>query len=662
MTDSIVSKLQQIKDDMDRGKYFESVEILEDMLEKEELTHEERIRIELLLCNTYFMIVQWRYQIIFPDREYADKWLEKMDYLSTEIPKLNNLELSFEYLSLEFFSIFVTAENERLESIFNEMKNVYEEIKKSDPELAKMKEGIYQMFSGYFSHMHSFSGAAIAENYIEEAREHFRIALESKEQSDDPLMVEFGCYNALFLFFRNEGKIEDSNQMVDKAIELIDRFGNDFAKAHFYGYYYGIYQALGQQTKMLEYLLKRKELWDKLDLKGRESAHEISMGQYYSYIGETDKALESMKKGLEYYKHINAEVELSFLYMNIGDLHLVKGDLIEAEKYIHKAYVFLTENKYEYWWNILGPMARVYLLKGNLKKAKEIYEEELAFHENRQSKMHILFILRDISLVLLQMGKKEEALEYAKRSYEIVSETESLMWKGYILANLIYILVENEELEEAEEKLEELEYIKAESNDKDLNKSYDFCEAIILKGRDNDKDLLKAEIILERLLKDKLDYEGQIRVLTTLAELKFKQLSKTNDKEILAQIKGYVLDLLSLASSNQSFLLISESLLLQSKLALLELDADKSKQLLDKAEKIAKEKGLDRISNIIKKERSKINEDLNQIRNVDDQLDFSRKMNILNINSRVNGIKKVGTTTERTQESEFSMKLMSIKI
>jgi tetratricopeptide (TPR) repeat protein len=662
LSSSIIQQLEEIKYNMNRGVYLESIEILEKMIEEENLNLEDKVRIDLLLCEAHFMMVQWRYQIIFPDRYYADIVLKRMKILSKEIHKLNNLELTFQFHILEFMQIFLTAENEQVEDIFKKITNVYEQIKNTNPELEKKKKAVYHIWSGYYSHLISFGGVEVADNYMEISRKHFSTALDFEDQSDDPFMVVFSSYNLLAMFFINEGKLEKAIETLDKIMEKMEEYGNDYAKAFFMGYYASIYEALGNQTNQLEYMIKRKELWDKLEMEGRESAHSINMGYYYSDQGDREKALNFIKKGLEYYEEIDAEVRLSFFYSEIGGIYLDLGDLVEAEDYIHKAYVFLTENKFEYWWNVLPRMARVYHLKGNLEKAKEIYEEALAFQENRQSKVHIISALRNLSIVLWQMGKKEEALEYATRSYEIASKTDSLLWQGYVLSHYIFLLMENDEMADAENKLEDLDNITKKTNDIDLERDHKYSQAIILSKKKTEKDRLKAEIFLEELLKEDLDYHHRVKFLTTLTELLFSQLYESNDKETLNKIKGLVLDLFSMASANQSFLLTAECLLLQSKLALLEMDIEKSKQLQEKANKIAEEKGLVRISNIVEEERARFTDDVEKLQNIEEESTYKEIMDVIGINKRVNGVKKTGISIERTQETEFSTKLMSIKI
>jgi hypothetical protein len=105
-----------------------------------------------------------------------------------------------------------------------------------------------------------------------------------------------------------------------------------------------------------------------------------------------------------------------------------------------------------------------------------------------------------------------------------------------------------------------------------------------------------------------------------------------------------------------------ESLLLQSKLALLELDIEKAKQHLDQASKLAKEKGLGRLLKTIEEEKTKFDSELNQIRSTYEETPLSKKMDILQINTRINGIKKSSGTQDQIETTQMSQKLFSIKI
>ena len=662
MPSSVIEQLKEIKNEMDRGKYLENFDILEKMLDEKELTQEEVIRGLIILCRGYFHMINWRYHITFPDKYYGDKMKIRIDQLSKEISKSKNLGFVFDKEVLDFMFVVFSADYPKLDHSYKNLTEIFEEIKEKDPDLRKRKEGMFHVISGYYPTWSSYGGKKIADNYIEEGRKHLKEALESTTESDDPFFVEIATYNYLINFYWREGKIEKTLPMIDNVIEVTERYGNDYAKAFYISYYIQIYKALGDQTKRLEYLLKRKELWDKVEMEGREENHKGYMATYYKDQGDLDKALKNYREIIDYFKEIGDEKSLSNLNEMIGEILLKKGELIEAEEHIKQSYSFNLENRFEGWWSVFPLMAKTYLLKGDLDNARKIYEEYLAIGENLQVKGVILHTLKDLSLVLWQMGKKEEALEYAWRSYEVVSETDSLLWKGFILVNLIFLLVEYDELDSAESKLVEFNEIISETNERDLERSFRFSEAKLLLQKEDEKNQLRAEILLEGLLKEKLDYQDYVNVVTSLTELLFLRLYETNDKNILNKIQSYVLDLFSLASSNQSFLLITESLLLQSKLALLELNIEKSKELLDKAMKLAEEKGLKRIAEIVKKERTKFKEDIDQLKSLDKETDFNKKMDILHIKTRVNGFKKSGITAEKVQETEFSKKLLSIKI
>ena len=92
---------------------------------------------------------------------------------------------------------------------------------------------------------------------------------------------------------------------------------------------------------------------------------------------------------------------------------------------------------------------------------------------------------------------------------------------------------------------------------------------------------------------------------------------------------------------------------------MLELNVEKAKQHLDQAYKIAKDKGLGRLLKTIEEEKAKFEADLNQVRSVDEEITLSKKMDILQIKKRINGIKKTSGTQDQITTTETSQKLFS---
>ena len=301
-------------------------------------------------------------------------------------------------------------------------------------------------------------------------------------------------------------------------------------------------------------------------------------------------------------------------------------------------------------------------MKGDIDKALEIQEERLAFHENAQFTRHIAFTLIDISKILWQKGLSEQAIEKAKKSLELFRKMDNKLWLVDVLSNLIYYLTEIDETEEAKKYLEELEQIYRDTKDKNSKRILDFSQALVLRKSEDSKDVLKAEFLLENLLDEELEYSFYILIVLILAEILLNELCLSSDREYLIKLQKHVVDLYSLTSVNNSYSLIVQTLLLQSKIALIELETEKAKKLLNQALKISEDKGLDKLKSEINQEIEMFKVEAEQIESFDKESSINKRMEAISLEKRVNGIKKTSVTEVHVEETEISKKLFSLSI
>ncbi|HRD23336.1 MAG TPA: tetratricopeptide repeat protein [Candidatus Hydrothermia bacterium] len=94
-------------------------------------------------------------------------------------------------------------------------------------------------------------------------------------------------------------------------------------------------------------------------------------GVYYQKIGDPKTALEYYKKFLS--TKIEDNLLRTFAYANLSDIYVDMNNLDKALSYINKAEKLApTESLKAYYWY---KTARVYYLKGNVQKAKEMLAE-----------------------------------------------------------------------------------------------------------------------------------------------------------------------------------------------------------------------------------------------------------------------------------------------
>jgi tetratricopeptide (TPR) repeat protein len=153
---------------------------------------------------------------------------------------------------------------------------------------------------------------------------------------------------------------------------------------------------------------------------------------------------------------------------------------------------------------------------------------------------------------------------------------------------LIQILIDKGEFERAQISLHQMEQLKNQLKDRDINLLYLYDKALVLKASIRTRDRGKAEEILTQLLEDEnLDFEWMYTVLLNLSELLLTELRITNDQGVLDELKQFIGQLLEIAEKSHSYWLLSETYLLQAKLSLLTFNIKKAQRFLTQAHQIA---------------------------------------------------------------------------
>jgi predicted amidohydrolase len=115
---------------------------------------------------------------------------------------------------------------------------------------------------------------------------------------------------------------------------------------------------------------------------------------------------------------------------------------------------------------------------------------------------------------------------------------------------------------------------------------------------------VKAGEILEEVVEEEIsDHSLTVSAMIHLCDLLLSELRMTGEDELLDRINALTEQLLEIAEQQSSHSLLAETYLLQSKLALIELDMGKAEKLLTKAQLIAEEKELHTLARTVAHER-----------------------------------------------------------
>ncbi|TXT62268.1 MAG: hypothetical protein BAJALOKI3v1_630005 [Promethearchaeota archaeon] len=231
----------------------------------------------------------------------------------------------------------------------------------------------------------------------------------------------------------------------------------------------------------------------------------------------------------------------------------------------------------------------IYHFKGDLKKALNYYKKGVKDFIEKDNPLPAVSTMGLVGKVYREMGDIDQCCNYLLRSYDISKITNNDWLKSRIITDLIEILVLRGNIQKAEKYLEKLEDINNREGDNTrIKNSYLISKALILKSYKRFQSHAKAQKIFHSIIRDKTsENEILITALLNQCELLLDELNLTKKADIIDEIDLLVEELLKWADSFKSYWILSETLVLQARLALLKFKLTNARRLLTKAQKMA---------------------------------------------------------------------------
>ena len=376
----------------------------------------------------------------------------------------------------------------------------------------------------------------------------------------------------------------------------------------------------------------------------------------YLYKGKLDRALDFAQQSKKLFEKIGINFRIVQLDNIIGIVHQTKGDLSQAMKYYKQCLAISKENEYRYYILVaLGNISEIYVQKGELIQALNNNQHQLAQlnqFEEFHSDTFLPSVFERIGYIYSQLGDLDQALKYLQKSHDMYKESqyqvsltplasstrnlgnvyykrgdldqalkyyqESLLlleevgnvhYIATTLLDLIIITIDHHSLELTNQYLSQLRGINTQVKEVLINQKFRFAEALILKTKPRMMYNVKAQEILKQLTTEEIaENELAIIIMVNLCELLLDELRTYNEVEIFQEVKDLIQKLQLVAKNQHSLPLIIDVSILQSKFALIEGDLTRAAEILDHAEKMAREKTLGLLEGKVIKEKQLLEE------------------------------------------------------
>lgn len=322
--------------------------------------------------------------------------------------------------------------------------------------------------------------------------------------------------------------------------------------------------------------------------------------------GKLDEALNYFHRMLDLAEEIHSELYIARAKHAIAFTNFYKGDLEQATEYVQDSLAIYEKLKHfrglAAAYSVFGS---IYRGKGEFDKSLEYYHGVLTiFNENldiQQGVTHsYCYALRNIGWIYYyknKIKKSIECLREAVKAHKSLCESNNTIFDYDLIIFyklLINSAIEIKDFKLIENSMEELS--KFALKWPWVNFLWKLSEAIILKNKQRAKYRFQAQQIFEEILEQKFDFQIEFEIQVNLCDLLLEELKYSGDEEILIEIQDLLNRISNTANNQRSITTLVTLYSLQSKLALIEGNAELSNELLTKALTIAENKGLELIS------------------------------------------------------------------
>ncbi len=437
-------------------------------------------------------------------------------------------------------------------------------------------------------------------------------AILSRIKEIDPLAIKARAAKLAYCKGANYGSVGLGDltlqmKFIQKALTLQEELGDKNGIASSLNVIANCHLSKGELDQALVDYMKSLDLFKEINDLGGTGIVFGNISLVYYFKGELDEALEYAQNAKAIQVKIGNKYFIAGSFLIIGNVYWLQGKLSEALEHLQKATTIFEEinSKFEMALS-LGFMGIVYANKGVVNKAlKNLQTSTTTFQELGITKNLVVgWLYRDLGRVYHIMGNFERALHNYQESLDIFEEIKNNLLTATSLYYLAKISIEINSLEQATGYVNHLKRISKEKEYRNVSQLYRVAQAILLKTGGRTIQKAEAQTLLEQVDRDDpFSLELAVDVYLNLADLLLDELKSSGDEELLKEIKTYSSKLLELSKTQDSYYLLSETYLLQSKLALLEMNVKESEQLLSQAEFIAEEKDLGELTSKINKEK-----------------------------------------------------------
>lgn len=330
---------------------------------------------------------------------------------------------------------------------------------------------------------------------------------------------------------------------------------------------------------------------------------------------------------------------LSIYYNLIGSTNLTRGKLKNAESYYKKS----LEEKIQLNDNfgrltILNNLGDVLRKRGDFNDSQNYFEECILVSKELGIAKNLAVAYLNLGLIKAQLGNHGRSIEFLKKAYDLILPQNQPILYSYILFRLIVVNVHLNDKNKSQKYLHELSKFQLEFSNQMVEILYFTSKAFILKNNKRARDKVAAQDLFLKIIDMPLiDDEITIFARLNLCQLLLEELRLYKNQEILIELREQIDGLRMIPGIQFSPLILADTYLLESNLAVAEGNFSKSMELMKKALDLVEDQGYLNIANQITNELNRIESNEKMISDLKKQKsDYMDQLDLVDLDEVIN--------------------------
>ncbi|MHA1979214.1 MAG: tetratricopeptide repeat protein [Candidatus Hodarchaeales archaeon] len=440
------------------------------------------------------------------------------------------------------------------------------------------------------------------------------LALESElegiqilEEIDERGFLAVALDNAA-MRYTDLGNFKKAMELQVRGLDISEELGLKWFSSYLLENIGIIHDLKGDLDLALDFYQRGLEIREDLDLKRETSWGAVRVGSIHLRKGSQELALGFFNRSLQVAEELGEQFDIGGTLHWIGNEYLNVGELESALKYFDRSLSIFQEldHKRGVVLTKIG-MGLCAALKGEPMIAIRRHKKALALAEVIGENYSIGIARFTLSKNFQMTGDREKAFKNMEIALQLFRESKNNYQMAMVLFQLIILTLEMEQIQVANDYLEELKELSGRMGHNVMKFRAKLGEAMIQK---HSKDILEIALSLrtvqELVTEEYIPQDLKRLVLLNACELLLIELKFIEKPESLQKLREYISMLDEIARQQNSQFLLAHTLILQSKLSLLDLDIQQAFNLLDQAARMTLEKGLNSLANQVVNEQNSL--------------------------------------------------------